>query len=273
MMTNKLLAQKLDFWYEKICTRDFIADDPVQFPRRFSKKEDIEIAAILTATIAWGRRDMILRSAERMFAITGKSPFAYIKSREYTKLKNKNIHRTFFESDLKYFCRGFEHCYAKYGNLEKLFSGAGSGANSVWEGIALFREEMAKGNNGRYSKHISNPGVRSVNADGNARETETNGSACKRLNLALRWFVRKGPVDLGLWKSIKPAALFIPLDVHVARTARKLGLLKRKSNDKKAVIELTEKLREFCADDPVKYDFALFGMGIENNLSLAKQRL
>jgi len=253
-MTEKLLAQKLDLWYEKICTKDFIKDDPVQFPRRFKKKEDIEIAAFLTATIAWGRRDMILRSAERLFATMGKSPLSYITSQKYKNLKNKNIHRTFFENDLKYFCRGFEHCYAKYGNLEKLFT---DGENT-WEGIALFRKEMAKGNKGQYSKHISNPGK----ADD--KENESNGSACKRLNLALRWLVRKDPVDLGLWKNIKPSGLYIPLDVHVARTARKLGLLERKSNDKKAVIELTEKLRTYCADDPVKYDFSLFGMGIEN---------
>jgi uncharacterized protein (TIGR02757 family) len=256
-MKDKAQAKKLDSWYEKICVKDFIKDDPVQFPRRYTKKEDVEIAAFLAATIAWGRRDLILRSAERLFALMGKSPFSYITSREYKNLKNKNIHRTFFEGDLKYFCMGFEHCYAKYSSLEKLFAGT----ENTWEGIALFREEMAKGNKGRYSKHISNPGAFSGK--------ESNGSACKRLNLALRWLVRKGPVDLGLWKSIKPASLFIPLDVHVARTARKLGLLVRKSNDRKAVVELTEKLRTYCADDPVKYDFALFGMGIGEKLSFA----
>jgi uncharacterized protein (TIGR02757 family) len=249
---NNSLKQKLDLWYEKACTKDFIKADPVQFPRRFSKREDIEIAAILSATIAWGRRDLILRSAEKMFVITGESPFDFVMSGEYKKLKNKNIHRTFFEGDLKYFCKGFEFCYTKYENLEKLF--ASPGTTNTWEGIALFRKEMAKANNERYSKHISNPG-----------EADRNGSACKRLNLALRWLVRKGPVDLGLWKSFKPSALYIPLDVHVARTARKLGLLQRKSNDKKAVMELTEKLREFCPKDPVKYDFALFGIGIENS--------
>jgi uncharacterized protein (TIGR02757 family) len=248
---NISLKQELDFWYGKIHVKDFILKDPVQFPRRFSKREDIEIATILSATIAWGRRDLILRSAEKMFAITGKSPFDFVMSGEYKKLKNKNVHRTFFEGDLKYFCKGFEYCYTKYGNLEKLFTGSQKTADT-WEGIALFREEMARANNGRYSKHISNPG-------------EANGSACKRLNLALRWLVRKGPVDLGLWKSLKPSALYIPLDVHVARTARKLGLLQRKSNDKKAVMELTEKLRVFCPEDPVKYDFALFGIGIENS--------
>jgi len=238
------MVNKLNNWYIKTCVPDFIAHDPVQFPRRYKKREDAEIAAFLTATIAWGRRDLILRSAQKMFALTGKSPFNFVTSGDYKKLKNKNIHRTFFESDLKYFCRGFEHCYSKYGNLEKLFASA----PDVWQGISLFREEMAAANKNIYSKHISNPG----------RE-DKGGSACKRLNLALRWLVRGAPVDLGLWKKIKPSALYIPLDVHVARTARKLGLLERKSNDKKAVIELTEKLRAFCSDDPIKYDFALFG--------------
>jgi uncharacterized protein (TIGR02757 family) len=245
---SNALKQKLDHWYNKICTQDFIIFDPVQFPRRYTKQEDIEIAAFLSAAIAWGRRDLILCSTEKMFALMGNNPHAFIMNGEYKKLKEKNIHRIFFESDLKYFCLGLKHCYTKYGNLEKLFACT----SSTWEGIAFFREEMAKANGSRYSKHISNPG-----AEGKG------GSACKRLNLALRWLVRKGPVDLGLWKSIKPAALFIPLDVHVARTARKLKLLERKSNDKKAVIELTEKLREFCPEDPVKYDFALFGMGVK----------
>jgi uncharacterized protein (TIGR02757 family) len=123
---------------------------------------------------------------------------------------------------------------------------------NVWEGTALLRDEMADANKGEYSKHVAD-----------SAPLTSGGSACKRINLALRWLVREGPVDLGLWKYVEPEALFIPLDVHVARTARKLGLLKRKSNDKKAVIELTEKLREFCPKDPVKYDFALFGMGKE----------
>jgi len=243
------LSRELEYWYGKICNPDFIALDPVQFPRRYTKREDIEIAAVLSAAIAWGRRDLILRSAEKMFALMENSPYAFITKSDYRKLKKRNIHRTFFEDDLKYYCRGFERCYAKYGNLEKLFACT----PGVWEGIALLREEMARANRNEYSKHISDPGTK-----------DRGGSACKKLNLALRWLVREGPVDLGLWKSIKPAALYIPLDVHVARTARRLGLLERKSNDKKAVIALTEKLREFCPQDPVKYDFALFGIGIEN---------
>jgi len=251
------IKKELEDWYKKVCTPDFITSDPVQFPHRYKKREDIEIAAILSATIAWGRRDMIIRSGEKMFALMGKSPYAFIASGEYKKLKNKNIHRTFFEKDLKYLCRGFEHCYAKYGNLENLFVSVYSQdreASGIWQGIALFREEMAKANKGEYSIHVSNPGL-----EGKA------GSACKKLNLALRWLVREKPVDLGLWKKIKPCSLYIPLDVHVARTAKKLGLLQRKSNDKKAVIELTEALREFCPEDPVKYDFSLFGAGINSS--------
>jgi len=240
------MKEKLDNLYAKVCTREFIALDPVQFPRRFKKREDIEIAAVLSATIAWGRRDLILRSAEKMFELMSKSPYNFIMSGGYKKLKNNNIHRTFFESDLKYFCRGFERCYAKYKTIEKLFA---AGAD-IWEGIALFREEMAAANKGKFSRHVSNPGAQN-----------TNGSACKKLNLALRWLVRKDAVDTGLWKNIKPCSLFIPLDVHVSRTARNLGLLERKANDKKTVIELTKKLREFCPEDPVKYDFALFGEG------------
>jgi uncharacterized protein (TIGR02757 family) len=239
---------ELNRWYKKTCTPAFIALDPVQFPRRYSRREDIEIAAFLAATIAWGRRDLILRSAEKMFSLMESSGaeglYAFVITGGWKKLKNKNIHRTFFESDLKYFCRGFNHCYSKYGSLEKLFADGASKTNTfdIWQGIALFRDEMAFANKGVYSKHIADPA----------------GSACKRINLALRWLVRKGPVDLDLWKSIKPASLHIPLDVHVARAARKLGLLTRKSNDKKAVIELTEKLKELNPKDPVKYDFALF---------------
>ena len=177
----------------------------------------------------------------------GPSPYAFIMKGNYRKLKARCIHRTFFEDDLRYFCRGFRACYTRHGSLEALFASV----DDIWKGIALFRETMAQGNPGpsgqpTYTKHIAGP---------------ASGSACKRLNLALRWLVRReGPVDMGLWKSISPASLFIPLDVHVGRSARHLGLLEdnRKSNDKKAVISLTEKLREFCPKDPVKYDLALF---------------
>jgi uncharacterized protein (TIGR02757 family) len=250
-------APELDSRYNEFSgsessVRDFIEHDPVQFPLHYAKQRpknqaDVEIAAFLAATIAWGRRDLIIRSAQRMFAMMEPGPYAYVlKHAARHKRANPNrgssLHRTFFEDDLAYFCRGFGHCYAKYGTLEKLFASE----PDLWQGINLFREEMAAGNKGRYTAHIANP--------------EAN-SACKRINLALRWLVRKGPVDIGLWKSVKPSSLYIPLDVHVARNAREVGLLDRKSNDKKAVMELTEKLRQFCPEDPVKYDFVLFSIG------------
>ncbi|MDR2742604.1 MAG: TIGR02757 family protein [Treponema sp.] len=249
--------KELDAWYKKINKPEFILTDPVQFPRRYMGaadsrqqemcRRDVEIAAFLAAVIAWGRRESIIRSAERLFACMGPSPAAFVMSGNYRKLKDRCIHRTFFEADLAYFCRGFRVCYKKYGSLESLFSPALE-SSCVWDGITLFRETMAEGNEGRYTKHIANPAAH---------------SACKRINLALRWLVRReGPVDLGLWKSVSPAALVIPLDLHVGRTARRLGLLERKANDRKAVEELTAKLRDFCPEDPVKYDLALFGMGV-----------
>ena len=225
----------------------FIDNDPVQFPRRYRNAADQEIAAFLAATIAWGRRDLILKSAERMFSLMGASPYAFVMEGDYRTLKGGCVHRTFFQDDLRYFCRGFRECYSRYGSLEALFASVAD----IWEGIALFRETAAQANGGTagravYSKHIADP---------------ASGSACKRLNLALRWLVRReGPVDLGLWNALSPSSLFIPLDVHVGRAARTLGLLDegRKANDKKAVVSLTEKLRAFCPEDPVRYDLALF---------------
>ena len=244
---HKALKRDLDSWYRKINIRGFIPNDPVQFPHRYSEAGDIEIASFLATTIAWGRRDLIIRSCERMFSLMKPGPYAYVMSGDFKKLGDKCVHRTFFEHDLKYFCQGFKKCYERYGNLQELFASAAD----IWEGIALFRQTMAEGNRGRYIKHLANP---------------DSSSACKRLNLALRWLVRReGPVDLGLWKKISPSSLYIPLDLHVGRTARLFGLLdpSRKANYKKAVIALTGRLKEICPDDPVKYDFSLFGMGIE----------
>jgi uncharacterized protein (TIGR02757 family) len=260
----------LEGWYRKINRPEFIDSDPVKFPRRFSDPADIEIAAFLAGVIAWGRRDLILKSAERMFSLLRGGPFAFVMGDGYRKLRERPsascIHRTFFEDDLKYFCRGLKFCYKKYGSLQALFrsamnAGGNGSANSavpadsgIWEGIALFRETMARGNGGAYTKHIADP--HSV-------------SPCKRLFLSLRWLVRReGPVDIGLWKSLSPASLYIPLDLHVGRVARRLGLLDpaRKANDRKAAVALTARLREFCPEDPARYDLALFGWGVEGTL-------
>jgi len=246
------LKKKLDDLYLLVNVPEFLDRDPLKFPHKFKKNKDREIAAFLVSAIAWGNRNMILKSAEKIFGFLGNEPYKYIMEGSFHNVKTsirvngskrgKSIHRTFFETDLLYFLKGLRECYRNFGSLEKLFSSV----PDLWEGIKLFRTTMAKGNGKAYSKHISNP---------------DSGSACKRLHLALRWLVRKGPVDLGVWKSISPSSLYIPLDVHVGRAARALGLLDkdRKANDKKAVILLTERLREFCPEDPIKYDFSLFG--------------
>jgi len=254
------LKKKLDSLYLSINVPEFIDSDPVKFPHRYKKNRDREIAAFLASAIAWGNRTMILKSAEKIFSFLGDEPHKYIMEGKFQNLKasirackagnagangekrGKSIHRTFFETDLLYYFKGLRECYLNFGSLEKLFSSV----PDLWEGISLFRTIMAKGNNKVYSRHISNPEA---------------GSACKRLHLAFRWLVREGPVDLGIWKSISPSSLYIPLDVHVGRAARTLGLLDkdRNANDKKAVIRLTERLREFCPEDPVKYDYSLFG--------------
>lgn len=235
----------LDEWVEKVNTPSFIEKDPVQFPRRYTLLQDIEIAAILTATIAWGNRQMILNSAEKMFKTIGQSPFDFIMSRGYEDLNPKtNIHRTFFQGDLIYLCKALNCIYAFTDSLEGFFE------ENVWQGIEHFKNSAFNINQSQ-TKHISDAAA---------------GSACKRLHLALRWLVRNdGIVDLGVWKNISPESLFIPLDVHVSRTARTLGLLDRKSNDRVSVEMLTDKLRDYCPEDPIKYDFALFGIGVSNN--------
>ena len=173
----------------------------------------------------------------------GSSPYDFVMSEGYAQLGSGNIHRTFFEKDLVYLCKGLRACYLEFGSLEAVFASK----PSLWDGIETFRNTLATANEGIFSKHVSNP--------------NTN-SACKRLHLALRWLVRNdGIVDLGIWSTISMSELYIPMDVHVGRVSRALGLLDRNLNDKKAVESLTSLLRVFCPEDPVKYDFALFGIG------------
>ena len=248
------LKEYLDSLVEKNNTEAFIKDDPVQFPHRYSDIRDIEIVSFLVATIAWGNRKMILNSANKMLDIMGNSPYDYVMSGGFEKLDDaKCVHRTFFGRDLKYYCKGMMEIYNRTNrtdrtnSLEDVFYNE---EHDVWMGIQNFRDLMAEAN-ACTSKHISNP----------CCEAPMKGSACKRLHMALRWLVRDdGIVDLGIWKKLKPKDLMIPLDVHVARVSRDLGLLERKSNDRMAVEMLTSRLRDFDAEDPVKYDFALFGV-------------
>jgi uncharacterized protein (TIGR02757 family) len=240
------LKHKLDREVERFNTTEFIEKDPVLFPRRYQNKQDIEISAFLTATIAWGKRSLILKSAEKMHQIMGHSPYDFIMSKAYEKLSTANIHRTFFENDMAYLCRGLNAVYTRHDTCEDLFNR--DVEEKIWNGIALLRKTIEDANNPQNVKslrHISNP---------------DSSSACKRLNMALRWLIRKDHiVDIGIWETISPSELKIPLDVHVGNASRRFGLLTRKQNDKKAVEELTDNLKKFNSADPIIYDFALFG--------------
>lgn len=234
--------------------KEFIKNDPVQFPHAFSMRKDIEIASLLASVIAWGNRTMIIRSGNKMlFDIMEGTPYDYVMSGRWSKLDDTaNIHRTFFVRDFKYICRGLKSIYEKYDTLEILFEN-----RNVWEGIASLRGELCNANNSCNIKHISNP----IACSGRP------ASACKRLHMMLRWLCRNdGIVDLGIWQKVSPSQLMIPLDVHVARVGRALGLVARKQNDRRTVEELTSRLREYSPDDPIKYDFALFGIGVEGEL-------
>ncbi len=243
------LRAVLDEKFARYNCKDFIKNDPISFPHSFTRREDIEISALLASVIAWGNRKMILASGRKMFYdIMHSAPYEYIMSGEWESLDDAlNIHRTFFAGDFKYICRGLKNIYAKHGTMEALFCGC-----TVWEGIENLRGEMAMANDGATTKHLSNP----------TPQKGKPASACKRIHMMLRWLCRKdGVVDLGIWDSVSPSGLMIPLDVHVARTARLLGIITRKQNDRRTVEELTAQLRKLSPDDPVKYDFALFGVG------------
>lgn len=233
-------------------TPEFIANDPVQFPHAFSDQRDIEIAALLASVIAWGNRTMIIRSGKKMlFDIMGGKPYDFIMRGSWQSLEDaNNIHRTFFVRDFKYLCRGLQDIYNNNSTMEALFAAE----PDVWSGIHRLRSSLTHSNDGLSTRHISNP----------LAQSGKPASACKRLNMMLRWLCRRdGIVDLGIWQQVDPARLMIPVDVHVSRTGRALGLIERKANDRRTVELLTEKLSFFCPEDPVKYDFALFGIGVE----------
>jgi len=230
---------------------DFIESDPIQIPHLFSLKEDIEIAGFLAATIAWGNRKMIIKNAHRMTDLMGNAPYDFVMSASHNDLdKLKNfVHRTFNGQDFTTFIRALRHIYKNHGGLESVFTKFQK-PDSLQSSISEFKRLFFEiDHQQRTQKHVSDP---------------LNNSAAKRLNMYLRWMVRddKTGVDLGLWKSIPKSILSCPLDVHSGNMARKLGLLTRKQNDGKALVELDAVLRKLDPNDPVKYDFALFGLGV-----------
>lgn len=248
------LLELKDFLDEKVELYNhpnFIETDPIQIPHQYSLKEDIEISGFLAATIAWGNRKMIIQNSKKMMAFMGNAPYDFVmahKAKDLEKLENF-VHRTFNGQDLVCFIKSLRHVYEKHKGLEAAFS-QNIASDSIQKSISEFKKIFFEIEHPiRTEKHLSDP---------------LNNSAAKRINMYLRWMCRKDGkgVDFGIWQSIPMAILSCPLDVHSGNVARKLELLHRKQNDAKALLELDTNLRLLDPYDPVKYDFALFGLGV-----------
>ena len=248
------LKEFLDEKVELYNHPNFIESDPIQIPHRYSLKEDIEIAGFLSATIAWGNRKMIISNAKKLMELMGNTPLDFVMSHTKKDLDTLQqfVHRTFNGEDCKTFIIALQNIYQNHQGLEAVFA-QNQTDQSMQESISKFKSLFFEiPHSYRTQKHISDP---------------LNNSAAKRLNMWLRWNCRQDQkgVDLGIWKSIPSSKLSCPLDVHSGNVARKLGLLTRKQNDGKALSELDTNLRLLDPQDPVKYDFALFGLGVFEN--------
>lgn len=252
-MTEDEIRELLGELHDRYNRPDFIESDPVSVPHRFTLREDIEIAGFLSATIAWGNRASIVRSGRRLMALMDDSPYDFTMNASERELLSLHdfVYRTFNGGDCVDFVRALRRLCGLYGSLGAFFENEYAEQGDLRTVLSRFRSEFwAADHRPRAEKHLSS-------IDG--------GAACKRLNMYLRWMVRRDVrgVDFGLWSRIPPSALYLPLDVHTGNTARALGLLTRRQNDWKAVEQVTASLRALDADDPVRYDFALFGAGID----------
>ena len=256
--------QVKDFLDLKVATYNqpgFIVDDPITIPHGYSLKQDIEITGFWAAVLAWGQRSTIINKCKELFVLMDNAPYDFVRNHDEEDLKPllRFKHRTFNDVDALYFIEFFRQFYQKYDSLEEAFL-IGLQKEDTHTGNALIRfhdfffdlPDCPQ----RTRKHIATP----------ARK-----SACKRLNMFLRWMVRtdRQGVDFGMWKGIKPSQLVCPCDVHVERVARRLGLIQRKQTDWQTALELTNNLKHFDPEDPVKYDFALFGLGIEEKKAMS----
>lgn len=249
-MVSKNLKTLLDQKYLQFNHPDFIATDPIQIPHLFTRKEDIEIAGFFTATIAWGIRKSIINNSTKLMQWMDNAPYEFLinaQEKDYAVFL-KFVHRTFNGDDCLYFMHALKNIYQNHQGLQTVFEKGYEAEGSLFAALVHFRNVFFE------LPHL--PRTRKHVAD------VSTGASAKRLNMFLRWMVRKDDrgVDFGLW-NLPPSALYIPLDIHSGNVARKLGLLTRKQNDWRAVEELTANLRAFDPLDPVKYDFALFGMG------------
>ena len=229
----------------------FIESDPIQIPHQFCLKEDIEIAGFLTATISWGNRKSIINNAKRLMELLDNSPFDFVMNHQETDLEKLRpfVHRTFNGDDAVQFIKSLQHIYKNHNGLETAFAKHAE-TDSLQNAISKFKTTFFENDYlQRTQKHVSDP---------------LKNSAAKRINMFLRWMVRNdnAGVDFGIWQTLSPSQLSCPLDVHSGNVARKLGLLNRKQNDGKALLELDAALKNLDPNDPVKYDFALFGLGV-----------
>ena len=248
------IKEKLDYFVVKYNQSNFIEKDPISIPHLFSKKEDIEVIGLLVASISWGNRNSIIKSANKILQLMNHKPFDFMMNYQETDLNKvaEFKHRTFNGFDFHFFILRLKEIYSNHNGLESVFTKGFTNETQSANAISYFRNIFIPNEfiSIRTNKHIANP---------------LKGSAAKRLNMFLRWMVRddQNNVDFGIWKNISPSKLSCPLDVHSGRTARKYHLLSRQQNDLKAVNELDISLRKLDQKDPVKYDFALFGMGVE----------
>ncbi|GAT64215.1 TIGR02757 family protein [Paludibacter jiangxiensis] len=234
---------------------DFIDTDPIQIPHRFSLKEDIEIAGFFTATIAWGQRKSIINNANRLMQLMDNAPYDFVCNAQENDLASLEqfVHRTFNGRDCRFFIQSLRNIYLNHNGMESVFTKGFQDEGNIFGALKHFREVfLSTPHEQRIRKHLS--------------DVAANSSA-KRLNMFLRWMVRQDEagVDFGLWRDIPMSALMLPLDVHTGDVARAYGLLARKQNDWKAVEEITAILRQFDPHDPIRYDFALFGIGAFDN--------
>lgn len=260
-LKHTALKDLLDEAYERYARPEFIEDDPVNIPRAFSRREDAETIGFLTATIAWGQRVTIINNARRLVRLMDDSPYDFVMNATGSDLSRLDgfVHRTFNAIDARQFIRGIRHLYVEHGGMEQAFLDEG-GIGDMGAAIARFKSRFFEPSHQRRTrKHVADP---------------SKGSNAKRINMFLRWMVRPDDrgVDLGLWKRIPASALHVPLDVHTGRVARDLGLLERTQDDWKSVVELTGQLREFDLEDPVKYDLALFGIGVDHSKAMRVTR-
>ena len=243
---------KLENLAEKYETADFIKDDPIQFPHRFNNPQDIEIAAFLASLFAYGNRKVFIKKLDELFKIMHNAPLEFVLNFKPNSIKDFN-YRFAKDFDIIEVFNILHKLYKEDGGLKALFQYGWRLDNSILSMLQSVTDYF-------YSNVQNDVGMGFYHLIPNPK----NGGAVKRMNMFLRWMVRKGPVDLGAWDFIPTSKLLIPIDVHVARVSREMGLLKRNSNDFKAVLELTENLKRFDSNDPVKFDFAMFGLGVND---------